>query len=108
MIQSSVLSHRESRAAVPSASASPSAPPLDLDSITAALCQPATNEDFRAHRRREAQQETLSLRSRGFGPICNQPEPAEQAQPDPQDPPRQHGPGPYSEDLRRWLWILSY
>jgi hypothetical protein len=80
---------------VPPTTATPPAPTPGLDSITASFYQPATHEDFRAHRRRVAQQETMSLRSHGFGPIRNRQEPAERPQ---ADPPREHGPGPYSED----------
>ena len=80
---------------VPPTMATPPAPTPGLDSITASFYQPATHEDFRAHRRRVAQQETMSLRSHGFGPIRNRQEPAERPQ---ADPPREHGPGPYSED----------
>ena len=49
-------------ATLPSSTATTSMP--QLDSITASYYQPATAEDFRAHRRRVQQQETMS-----FGPF---------------------------------------
>ena len=58
--------------------------PPQLDPFTASLYQPATDEDFRAHRLRFEQQETMS-----FGPFRRRREAAQQGQP------TAHGTSPY-------------
>ena len=75
----------------PPSTTSPSQPPPSqssqpphLDPLTASLYQPATDEDFRAHRLRFEQQETMS-----FGPFRRRREAAQQG------PPTAHGTSPY-------------
>ena len=66
----------------PSQASHPTQP--QLDPLTASLYQPATDEDFRAHRLRFEQQETMS-----FGPFRRRREAAQEGQPS------THGTSPY-------------
>ena len=68
-----------------------------LDPVTASYYEPATAEEFRAHRRRLEQQETMffgPIRGRMFqSPTAT----SSSAMPAPPRPPDTHGAGPYSE-----------
>ena len=96
-----------------------------LDPVTASYYEPATAEEFRAHRRCLERQETMS-----FGPIrgrmfqsttatsSNAMPPSSTAMPAPPRPPDTHGAGPYSEPPKEedhfglrawqsWPWIFG-
>ncbi|CAL1148224.1 unnamed protein product [Cladocopium goreaui] len=79
--------NRPTTSDMPPPSSIPSSSQPQLDSITASYYQPATAEDFRAHRRRLQQQETMS-----FGPFRSRRQASESAPPD-----STHGEGPYTK-----------
>ena len=79
--------NRPTTSDMPPPSSIPSSSQPQLDSITASYYQPTTAEDFRAHRRRLQQQETMS-----FGPFRSRRQASESAPPD-----STHGEGPYTK-----------